>query len=239
MMLILRGVAMAREIEKDFDGFISPDGELISLKDTDRMFSLLTTIYEDQGGITRCLWALAHECERKGYHNAAFGYLEKILSLVDDLGERADCLIRMAVTMELVEDFHAALQLYRQAFDLPQKSDEIWYYLNNNTAYCLNKIGQYQEAEKYCRTAIGIDFNRHNAHKNLGIALQHQGQHVEAARSFMRATRLNPFDTRALAHLKELIASHPEILSENPDLLELLYECYQLEQGDSGASNLH
>lgn len=229
---------MAGVIDDNFDGFILPDGEFVSLQDTDKMLSMLTNSYEDQREIIGCLWELAQECAGKGYLSAAFGYLEMILSLVDDLIERGNWLIRMALMMEQAEDFHAALRLYRQAFELPQKSDEVWYFLNNNTAYCLNKTGQYQEAERYCRTAIGIDSARHNAHKNLGIALQHQGQHVAAARSFMLASRLNPSDTRALAHLKELIAGHPEIMQTVPDLLDSLPEFHPLEHGDSGIFDL-
>lgn len=228
---------MAGVMDDRLDGFILPDGEFVSLQDTDKIFSMLTNSYDDQREITGCLWGIAQECVEKEYHRAAFGYLEKILSLVDDLAQRANCLLKMALMMEQAEDYHAALKLYFRAFELPPPSDAVWYFLHNNTAYCLNKIGQYQEAERYCRTAIGIDSTRHNAHKNLGIALQHQGQHVDAARSYMRATVLCPTDSRALDHLKELIANHQEIMSEVPDLLDVLHEHYSQGQRNSGVSH--
>ena len=141
--------------------------------------------------------------------------------------------------MEQAGDYRSALEAYLRAFELPQKSNGVWYYLNNNTAYCLNQTGQYQEAEKYCRAAIEIDPNRHNAYKNLGIALQNQGQYADAAKNFIRAAKMAPTDTRALAHLEDLIAAnHGEILKEIPDLLAQLHNCHVAVQGLKGKLRL-
>ena len=119
----------------------------------------------------------------------------------------------------------AALEAYSRAFELPQEQNENWYFLHNNFGYCLNQVGKYQEAEKYCRAAMDIEPGRHNAWKNLGIALQGQGLYAEAAKNLILATKLCPADSRALAHLEDLIAGHREILEEIPDLLTQLCEC--------------
>ncbi len=132
--------------------------------------------------------------------------------------------------MEQLSDYQAALDAYSRAFQLPQEQNENWYFLNNNLGYCLNQVGQYQEAEKYCRAATDIEPRRHNAWKNLGIALQGQGLYVEAAKNLIRATNLCPTDSRALAHLADLIAGHREILKKIPGLLTLLNECYDAVQ---------
>jgi tetratricopeptide (TPR) repeat protein len=215
---------MTPKIDEDFDGFILPNGEMVSIKDADRMFSFFIKRNEDQGTIKQSLWALALECVEKNYYKAAYDYFEKILLLADAPGEKADCLLRMGLAMEAVRDYKAALDVYSRGLDLPQESKEIWYFLTNNSGYCLNQIERHQEAEAYCLAAIKIEPARHNAYKNLGIALQNQGRLVEAAQNFMQATKLCPRDTRALAHLEALVACH----RENPILLELLHECHEL-----------
>lgn len=200
------------------------------------MFAILAKRHDDQDEITRSLRGLAEECIGRGYHRAAYDYFEKILPLVDVPSEKSNCLLRMALVMELSQEYELALDSYLRALQLPQKSKEVWYFVNNNAGYCLNKTGQHQEAERYCRDAIKIDPNRHNAYKNLGIALQNLGRLVEAAQNFMQATKLCPEDARALVHLKDLIAGHPEIFKEVPDLLELLHECHQRVQRNKGGS---
>ncbi len=98
----------------------------------------------------------------------------------------------------------------RNRFSLPQAKDDVWYFLNNNLAYCLNAEGNHNKAETHCRAAIRINSKRHNAHKNLGIALESQGRYADAARSYIRAARLCPQDTRAAALLERLIDAHTE-----------------------------
>ena len=139
--------------------------------------------------------------------------------------------------MEHVRDYSAALEAYSRALKLPQDSEEVWYYLNNNSGYCLIQLGRHQEAEKYCRSAIQIEPRRHNAHKNLALSLQHQCRYVQAARSFIRATKLCPNDGRALEHLKDLIGAHPEIAEDIPELMEL-FECNGMGQGTEGEFRL-
>ncbi len=140
--------------------------------------------------------------------------------------------------MEGAQDYKAALEAYLRAFELPHESNEVWYFLHNNTGFCLNKTERYEEAEKYCRAAIEIDPDRHNAYKNLGIALQNQDRYADAAENYIHATKLVPTDTRALALLEDIIAGHREILEEVPDLLEQLHECHEAVQAGKGASRL-
>jgi tetratricopeptide (TPR) repeat protein len=128
----------------------------------------------------------------------------------------------MGIAMEHTSDYSAALEAYSRALVLQQDFEDTWYFLNNNAAFCLNQLGRYGEAEKYCRIAIRIEPRRHNAYKNLGVSLQNQCLYAEAARNFIRAIKLCPTDRRALDHLKELINDHPEVIEEIPDLWELL-----------------
>jgi tetratricopeptide (TPR) repeat protein len=140
--------------------------------------------------------------------------------------EKAEVLLSMGQTLERSGDHRAALHIYSRAFDLPQKPDLVWYFLNNNLGYCLNQEGRYQEADKHCHAAIEIDPKRHNAYKNLGLALQGLGRYSEAAESLMAAAIACPEYGRAHGNLEDLIAAHPEILEQDPGLLERLRICY-------------
>jgi tetratricopeptide (TPR) repeat protein len=127
----------------------------------------------------------------------------------------------------------AAVASYSRAFALPAREDSIWYLLNNNLGYSLNRIGRHAEAEAYCRAAIAIDPERHNAHKNLGLSLQGQGRYLEAARWLLAAARLAPNDVRALNHLEDLLGQHEEIGRGHPEILEAAQECREVARAST------
>lgn len=153
--------------------------------------------------------------------------IDRVLVLVDTPEEQAERILDMVQTPERVGDNRAALDVYTKAFELSQEANPIWYLLNNNLGYCLNMEGRHQEAEIHCRAAIKIDPARHNAYKNLGIALQGQGKYSDAARSFMAAAIACSEDGRAFRHLEDLIAAHGDILEQEPELLEQAWECFE------------
>ena len=158
------------------------------------------------------------DCLDAGYLDAARKYSENMLPLLDSPDERAECFLTMGRVMEQLGKYPEAEEAYARAFDLPQEQNETWYFLNNNRAYCLNEVGRHEEAEAYCRTAIEIQPGRHNAYKNLGIALTRLGRYSEAVQYLVLATRLCPADSRALALLDELFFRHKEIVAGIPDL---------------------
>jgi Flp pilus assembly protein TadD len=108
--------------------------------------------------------------------------------------------------------------MYALGLELPSAAPHVVYLLHNNRGYCLNVLQRHAEAEVDCRTAIAIDPTRHNAHKNLGLALAGQGRLAEAARCLLEADRRCPGDGRARRHLTELLTENPEILEAAPAL---------------------
>jgi hypothetical protein len=74
---------------------------------------------------------------------------------------------------------------------------------------------------KVGRAAIVIEAQRHNAHKNLGIALAGQGDFPEAARCFIQATKLNAAAPRPTAHLKDLLTQQPQLTEQFRGELEM------------------
>ncbi len=146
---------MTSEPKDNFNGFITPDGELVRLDDVERMFALLTGGERSVADLRGTLLAFSEECLRHGLFEAAYRYIDKVLTFTDDPAAQAECLLRMDLTRKASGDFEAAREVYARAFTLPQGADDIWYFLNNNLAFCLNKSGRHQEAELHARAAIG------------------------------------------------------------------------------------
>jgi tetratricopeptide (TPR) repeat protein len=155
----------------------------------------------------------------------ALKYLERLIENTDDPEKRAAYYLRMGVNMEGLKNFQGAIYVYSQAFSLEPENTLIWYLINNNLGYCLNQFGRFAESEGYCRSAIKIDPERHNAYKNLGIALMGQGQYAQAAENFIKATLVDARDPRALRLLEALFVDRPEIAVEIPDIEAQIQKC--------------
>ena len=112
--------------------------------------------------------------------------------------------------------------------DLPPERNDDWYFLCNNLGYCLNQFGRHAEATSFCRAAIEINPKRHNAYKNLGVALQGQGEYSKAADAYIEATRICPRDGRALNHLEEMVSREKERILDINDILVELKKCREL-----------
>jgi tetratricopeptide (TPR) repeat protein len=225
------------EQDEDVDGFITEDGEFVSIQDTERVSAYFLKT-EDLDSAVEILQNIARECGEAGHYHSCCEYIEKLLPLLDSADRKAACFLYMGGALEKTRDYEAAYRAYSRAFDLPKGRDDKWYFLNNNCGYCLNQIGRHREAEQYCRAAIEINRSRHNAFKNLGVALAGQGRHAEAAKEYIRAIRLCPMDPRALGHLDTLFAENREAVDEIPNFRELLIECHELVRRAKGESLL-
>lgn len=218
---------MSEGIPEKFNGYILPDGRCVSLEDADALFGIITERVKDRKEVCGILRGLAVDCLRSELFAPALLYLEKEFSLADDAQGRAGVLLAAGIVLERKRDYPSAAESYRAAFAYPKNEDETWYFLHNNLSYCLNQLGEYEEAEELCRAAIGIDGRRHNAYKNLGVALEGLGRHVDAAEAYLAAGKLNPRDPRALDHLETLVVSHPAIIGEIPDIHLQIGNCRQ------------
>ena len=116
---------------------------------------------------------------------------------------------------EKARDWAAALVCYQRLLYLQPQAPPLRYFGHNNLAYVLIQLGRFDEAEHYCLAAIDIEDARHNAHKNLGLALLGQGRWLDGAMSLLDATELAPMDPRAWQHLKQLLAARPGLLLES------------------------
>ena len=201
-----------------------PQGEAVTFEEVEQR--LLKQLEERGGECRGTLWDLVSIYSRVGKIETATGYLERIVELAgDDVEEVAACHLSLGCQMEKKGDYHAAVAYYRAAFGMEPTKTGTWYYIHNNLGFSLNQLGHFEEAEPILRTAIEINPQRPNGHKNLGLCLVGLDHHREAAKCFVEATRAQAADGRSLRHLEELVQDHPELLEDVPGLEQELTNC--------------
>ena len=154
---------------------------------------------------------------RSGFTALALKSLQSEVASTTDAAARARCFFTAGRIRERMAQFDAAVRCYR-AVEPERLNEEDRYFAENDLAYCLNRLGVHAEAEEACRRAIAVDGSRFNAHKNLGIALERTGRLAEAAGAYRTAAQAPDSDDRPLRHLRVLLANHPEIGRDHPDL---------------------
>jgi tetratricopeptide (TPR) repeat protein len=157
------------------------------------------------------LWNLAQFYKVNGAHEKALQRLWELMELLPDPESKAECIFSMGQAMEQTGDFSAAVRYYKEATALEPASTFTWYFIHNNLGYSLNQLGRFEEGAIACQRAIGIDPNRANAFKNLGVAVLALGDYPRAAQLFINATQVNAADGRSLGLLEELLRTHPEL----------------------------
>ena len=189
-------------------------GSLIELSLAETEEVLLNNLRSASGDLRDPMWQLARFYSQSKQHETALDYLRKVLALQPDTEHKAATVLAMGQTMEQVGDYESAVRYYREAFAFEPVHTRTWYFINNNLGFSLNMLGQFEEGEQFCRAAIGIDEQRPNGFKNLGIALRGQQRLAEAAACFVRATRADASDIRSVKLLEELLEQHPELSFE-------------------------
>jgi len=204
------------------------DGEGISLDEVEKVFAKVTEHPRDKRDIFKALYGFVLECSDANDVVSAYAYAEKMLLYAEDAAEKAYCLLCMGQFKERAWDFKEAAKTYLSAMELPHERSDDWYFLNNNLGYCLNQLGIHGEAIPFCLEAIEINPKRHNAYKNLGIALQGQGEYSKAAVAYIEAIRICPRDVRALHLLEDLVSREKERILDIGDLMVEMKKCRDL-----------
>lgn len=170
--------------------------------------------------IRRVLWQLGNAFLGRGNQQPGVLCLLRLLDISPDQEQRAECFLLLGAECEKADDYGSAARFYQRGIECGPLEIRTRYFLNNNMGYCLIESGDHDSAEKLCLEAIRILPDRHNAHKNLGLALKGQGKYLNAAESLIRSTLLNPADPRALVEVESLIHEQEDEFRESPDLRE-------------------
>lgn len=201
-----------------------PDG-FVALTAEELEREILARLESGSSSRKQALWDLAVLYSMTNRREESLESFNKLAVLADGPEERARCHLSMGRLREMAGDFEGAVSFYSAAFGMEPGDTDTWYWINNNLGYSLVQLARYQEAEPYLRRCFAIDPARANAFKNLGLAFLGQDRYAEAADHFVRATQVNAADFRSLGHLEELVAAHPELLTEVPDLEDKLKLC--------------
>jgi Tfp pilus assembly protein PilF len=164
------------------------------------------------------IWQLARFQSMVGRPEAAMAGVSRLLAGTGDPEKRAGGYLALGQLLEQQHRFADAAAMYATGLETGAVTGEVGYFLHNNQGYCLNALGRHGEAEACCRAAIALDPRRHNAYKNVGIALAGQGRVPEAAQALLEADRRCPADPRARRHLVDLLQAHADVLEADPVL---------------------
>ena len=130
--------------------------------------------------------------------------------------QRAIAYLAHGEVAEAKQQWAVALEHYGMGLSLSANEPYTTYFLFNNAGRCLSALGCHSDAESYCRRAIEIDSKRHDAYRNLGIALQGQNNLRGAAWAWVEAIKATPSDPRAAELLKHLLSESPDLLRQCP-----------------------
>jgi tetratricopeptide (TPR) repeat protein len=213
-----------------------PEGKLVRLSHAELEEVLLNNLQAAKDDPRDSLWELARFYSHSKQQEQALDYLRKVLALQPDTDHKAATVLAMGQTMEQVDDFESAVRYYREAFAFEPVHTRTWYFINNNLGYSLNKLGKFDEGEKFCRAAIEIDGQLPNGFKNLGIALRGLGHYTEAAECFVHATQADASDDRSLQLLEELLKDQPTLGFEFGPRLEFCRKAVEVARQHRASS---
>ena len=205
---------MATEIPSDTPSFILPNGQPIAAELVEADLRARVATCED--ALEDAVWQLARFYSAVGRPEEATACVTRLLAGTADPGKQAGGYLALGQLLGQEDRYAEAEAAYARGLAIMPATGKVGYFLHNNRGYSLNELGRHPEAEIHCRAAIALDATRHNAHKNLGLALAGQGRLVDAARCLLEADRRCPEDGRARGHLTGLLTENSEILEADP-----------------------
>jgi tetratricopeptide (TPR) repeat protein len=207
---------MVTKTSSESPTFVLPNGETVPAERIEA--DLRARIARCEEELEIAVWQLARFYSAVGRYDEAATCVTQEQAGTKDPAKQATVQLRLGQLLEQQDRYAEAEVTYARGLEFPSAAPRVLYLLHNNRGYCLNVLRRHVEAEAHCRTAIAIDLTRHNAHKNLGLALGEQGRLAEAAHCLLEADRRCPADDRARRHLAELLAENPEVLEADPSL---------------------
>jgi tetratricopeptide (TPR) repeat protein len=153
---------------------------------------------------------------------AAMELLQGFLNLSKDMEQSAHCHLALGQIATDEQRLDAALKHFTAALELAPKKRKVLYVLHNNIAFCLNRLGHFEQGEKHCCIAIDIDWTRASAYRNLGASLEGQKNLVGAAWVLTEAMKADTADNRARILLEKLVAANPLIGVQCPWVFQTL-----------------
>ena len=154
--------------------------------------------------------------------DSATHLLEGYIELSKNPEQSAHCHLALGQIATDEKRLDQALSHFTAALELAPKKRKVGYVLHNNIGFCLNSLERFSEEEKYCRTAIEMDWARASGYRNLGVSLQGQGDLIGATWALAEAVKVDATDNRARLILDKLLSTNPKIAIQCPWATESL-----------------
>ncbi|MCE9590855.1 MAG: tetratricopeptide repeat protein [Planctomycetes bacterium] len=117
-----------------------------------------------------------------------------------------------ALKAEQRGDRHQAIEAYEAAYAADPDDDEVCFRL----AYCLDLVGEEDEALHLYEQASQLPTPRLNVLINLAIMYEDKGMYAQAERCIRQVLATEPNHARARLYLKDVIASRGMVIEEEP-----------------------
>ena len=163
---------------------------------------------EDKAAALKNISAVYSYDER---HEEALKLVEDYINTDSSISFKIELLLLQGRIAEQMCDYNIAIKCYQKALGYGRQSGMEYYFVYNNLGFCYNFEKDFDKAERACSEAIGINPDRYNAWKNLGVSMECRGKYKDAVRYFMKAAYLSKGETRTMMHLHRLLRRSPEI----------------------------
>ncbi|MFA6309944.1 MAG: tetratricopeptide repeat protein [Sterolibacterium sp.] len=124
----------------------------------------------------------------------------------------------LGVEAEGKSNWAGAIEYYKVVLNINPADPVSRYFASHNIAYSMIQLGRMNESKGYAQAAITVNEEWPHAYNLLGIACRALGKYEDAARAFLSATLKGPKGKTAWLQLQSLLAEHPELHTEVPDL---------------------
>jgi tetratricopeptide (TPR) repeat protein len=144
--------------------------------------------------------------------------VKTIKSFEEELGEDAGItLVQQGGRCEKFGDYENAIRFYEASLSCVVETHVVRYFRLNNLAFCLNVMRKFDRAEEFLRAATAMEPLRYNGWKNLGVCLERQGKHEEAAECYFRAICCSRGEGRCVRHFLRLLERQPVLAGKYPN----------------------
>lgn len=145
-------------------------------------------------------------------------YSEHMLSKATDDAQRGSALFSRGMVSDEAGLLAEAMVYYQRALAFQAKDPRARGVTYAYIAGCLNKLGQYAEADATARRGLSLIGDAPVLHTELAISLEKRGLLREAAKEYVEALMTGPRNDLHMKEVRRFHSEHPGVLESDSDL---------------------
>src|SRR6266403_3390785 len=122
---------MEKRLDFRFEFPRRPEGPLVEFSAAEAEKLLLKRLEDAKEDPKEALWQIAQFYKNAKQHEKALRYLRRLMALLPDVEEKANCFFTMGQAMENVGDYEAAVRYYKEALALEPIGTFLCYFINH------------------------------------------------------------------------------------------------------------